>query len=335
MTHYPGNAASLPALRYREWRANRLLYGVVPILLVAPWALAVWAAMHPWSPLSAMELHGQIQRLMGTGDAFWAWDEVVAGLAAIAVFWRDRTRLIALLDGPVPRRGLLQAKGEFLLGSVLSGWILEVAVLVFAAGISGYRPWGALARYLALAGMAHLDIAVLSLVGAILAGNVVFACLGAGVLIFGPVALGGIVTVLGTAFWPGATAFSVVAHLLAHLSPVVDDFSPGQALAYLPVYAAVLAVMATLSFRWWGQAPVEAIASPLLFPGLWNGVYTLLAALSGLVTVDLIAAVIFRASLAPGPGLKETLAGYVLVGVGEWFLWRFVLRRILGGKVAV
>lgn len=330
MNHCTGNPSSLAALRYREWRVNRLLYVVVPLLLVAPWAFEAFGAVRPWNAYSVMYLHGEIGRLMSPSDAYRNWDYVWAGLAALASLWRDRARMSTVLDGPVSLHAILKVKLEFLLGSVFTGWLLELGVLLVAAGISEYQAWGAFARYMALMGMAHLDITILSFAGAVLAGNLLLALVGAGVLVAGPIVIGGSVIVVGTIFWAGAPWLTILGSLIEHLSPFANDFSPALALGYLPVYAVVSLLLLVLSFRWWAQASVERIGEPVLFPWLWNLVYTIVAAVSGFITL-LAFEIAFSA-----PGIREsTLAMYALLVVGEWFIWRVVLRRLGVGEAIV
>ncbi len=330
MNHCTGNPSN-PALRYREWRVNRLLYIVVPLLLVAPWALETYGAIHPWNANSVMYLHGELRRLMYPNDPYRTWDYVLTGLAALACLWRDRDRMGAVLDGPVSRSALLKVKLEFLLGSVFTGWLFELLVLLLAGGISGYHTWGEFARYVVLMGMGHLDIAILSFAGAVLGGNLLFALLGAGVLVAGPLVVGSSVFVAGNALSPGAPLLTIIASLIEHLSPFAYSFSPELALGFIPVYAIVGALLVGLSFRWWVRASLENIAEPLLFPSLWNGVYAIMAAVSGLITVLGI-----EVALSSVQGIHaSTLVMYVVLAVAEWFIWRTVLRRSGVGEVVM
>ncbi|NMP20895.1 hypothetical protein [Sulfobacillus harzensis] len=325
MKRSTGSRSDRSALWYREWRVNRSLYVVAPFLMAAPWLLEFYTATHPWTRYTMMFIRGIMLRVTYPNE-FRGWDYIIAGLLGVAVLWRDRSRLAALLDGPVPRRPALRIKTQFVLGSVFAGWLLELGVLLVMGIISGFHDWSAFSRYMALIGISQLVLASAALTASVMAGNLLFALTGAAVIILGPLVIGSAVMAVGSIIGPGSVTMAGASSLLDHVSPFAYGFSPTLALAYIPVYTAECVALWGLAFRWWSSAPWEMFSEPLLFSGAWNVVYGILAALTG-GTVTLF----FRPASSPQFG---SIAVFALSAVVAWFVWRALFQRFRMGEVA-
>ncbi len=346
--------AGSPAVRYRERRVNRAVYGLGLLALLIPWLfwslqlhaeLSVPASMLARSGLTLRSfMHGNLLLFASNPGSPFLLGVFLLASAAIGIGLVENDRmtgaLFYTLEGPVRRRDLWGVK-------VLGGGLAIVSVAAFgtactlaaaAASDNLGLALPILARGLgdAVYGLSFFASA-LAMGGAMAA---VFSVIAVGTWAFLPTALAGLVTVL---FQRQVTRYVVLAGgqritvrsmtflspWLAHLPSVLQGLSPfsGLSAAWSPSAQAVLVVgyaVWTVFMVWLGifafdRAPFERLRDGFFFPPLWNVYFAFLALASGL----LLTTIVTQGEIL-GLGWAAIYAAFAVSG---FFFWRAAMKR--------
>ncbi len=327
MRHSNGNPSKRrdQAVLYREWRANRSLYGIALLATLSPYLLTFMTnslSQPAYSRYVGNYIVGQFSVI-----AF-----VVAAGLGIAVMWHDRIgdHLADVLEGPVSRRQFIWAKirwsGLTLMvpGVIMALW---VSVLCFAIG----RPQAigaVLLRDFWLTSGA-LAIAMTSLAMASAMGSLLFAAAGTAVWPLLPVLAGSVyLSMVYSSTRPGhglSQRAMIRANqtwaMIQHFSPFAPTvpFQHGSIFGYGVEYVAMAAVFGYAAMTWWHRAESERMRDPMVFPFLWNLYYAALALLTGGMGAAIVMHFYYQSSVSPLP----LYVFWSIFALGGWFFWRW------------
>jgi len=308
-------------VRYREWRTNRVLYIVVGVILVIPWALEVMMNIGPndqsflRSMVGGYALETDATLFLGMG---------LVALFGIGLMWNDRGRgaLEPVLDGPVSRRAVLVAKMWFSSKMLVTVYVVISILMLGLAWSFGidHLMGPILLRSLFLFAM-QLGIVWTALAVATAIGSVVFAAMAMAILAVIPLGLGSLIVTLVLYFTRGG-AFPywslVMRNVAMHLSAVAPTYPTGSSQILFAAAAMVWAVIAaTGGLFWWERAPQERFHEPFAFPWLWNLFYGMLAIITALV-----GGLIITVKLHSGTGFAISAGCLAVIG---WFFWRWIV----------
>jgi hypothetical protein len=323
---------ALKAVYYREWRMNRFLYLGTAALMVLPWCLAVFAdARVPHQ--FAREFLTAVVVGYAHGDAGFVvpFGVLLAGVLALIVFWNDHSRggIDAALQGPLSRRALVVGKLTLGLITIWSSQVcILLIVLVTAWDVGQMHVMGSVIAMTILTLVSGSCLFTLTLAFSGAMGSPFFIALAAVLWLILPGATATIVTnltYLSTRMTTAeATAMNTTRMDMHWLSPLVNGLPTNtKALLYAAYFAlwTVAAVWAALV--WWSKVPYERLHAPLYFPWLWNGLYTLLAMVTGFFLAY------GGRALGLGGWTFPGLYGHTLIlAIPSWFLWRWIWVRL-------
>lgn len=322
---------AMKAVYYREWRMNRALYLVAGLLTILPSAPVLWSPFTvPHRFIRQLLTAFVVSNAHGAGGASVTWGILLAGVLGLGVFWNDRRRdgLEAALEGPLSRRALMAGKlfMGFQIVTAAQG-LLFLLWTVIAISVGQARLIGPLASGAILTLMASACVFTLTLAWSAVMGSPFFVALTTTLWLLVPRVVATVVVNLTYAArmtMPEAAAMTATVTHIRWFSPLVNFYpANGQALLYAGYFALWAVAGAWAAFSWWDRVPFERLQAPLCFPGLWNGVYALLALVSGFVFATI--GRIWGLGGGTEPGLyARTLALAILL----WWLWRWILTRV-------
>lgn len=327
MTHSNGNPSKRRdhAVLYREWRANRSIYGIAFLAILAPYLLSFMA-----NTLSQNAYAGYVGNYI-VGQ-FSIITFVVAGILGIAVMWHDRMgdHLADVLEGPVSRRQFIGAK---IRGSAItltaSGVMMALGVSALCFAIGRPQEIGVvLLRDFWLTSGA-LAIAMTSLAMASAMGSLLFAAAGTAVWPLLPILAGSVyLSMIFHSTYPGHPVSqhalmrsNQIWAMIQHFSPFAPTvpFQHGSIFGYGVEYMAIAAAFGYAAMTWWYRAESERMRDPMVFPFLWNLYYAALALLTGGMGSVIVIHFYFASSASSLP-LYVFWSIFALVG---WFVWRW------------
>lgn len=346
VTLWNGNPSSTTARRrraiqYREFRANRGLYGIGLVLMLLPLLPSLLASLGG-TETATMYQSWLVGYVAGQGTGEGILTLIVAALMGIAVMWRDRSRdqLLEVLEGPVSRSDHVLGKIQWLLVAfVAEGVVSALYWLAIAIAAHAVDQMGAvLVRdFWVTAGTVAMGLTGLAMATAM--GSMFFAALGSAVWPAAPLLSGSILYaavirpthfIAGVGYVPGPPWAVALYNVLNHLSPffVPPSRAGWPSLLYGLLFLAVAAAMGYAAVSWWRRAEVERMRDPMVFPFLWNFYYAFLALITGGLATGIVMP--YVPSRHSSTELSLILWGiFALIG---WFVWRVIVLWI--GKSA-